>query len=115
MTRIPLNRAFEESQDVRLRLEMSTAEIGLTVLGAVGLYWLLARVLLAEDSQYGWLAWSAVVIPFAPIVYGVADLAMLIWRSLVSTERRAAVVQMATDWDLSGLASAAAGPTLPAV
>jgi len=31
MTRIPLNRAFEESQDVRLRLEMSTAEIGLPV------------------------------------------------------------------------------------
>jgi DNA-directed RNA polymerase subunit alpha len=31
MTRIPLNRAFEESQDVRTRLEMSTAEIGLAV------------------------------------------------------------------------------------
>ena len=31
MTRIPLNRAFEESQDIRLRLEMSTAEIGLPV------------------------------------------------------------------------------------
>jgi DNA-directed RNA polymerase subunit alpha len=31
MTRIPLNRAFEESQDVRQRLEMSTAEIGLAV------------------------------------------------------------------------------------
>lgn len=31
MTRFPLNRAFEESQDVRQRLEMSTAEIGLAV------------------------------------------------------------------------------------
>ena len=31
MTRIPLNRAFEESIDVRQRLEMSTAEIGLAV------------------------------------------------------------------------------------
>jgi DNA-directed RNA polymerase subunit alpha len=31
MTRIPLNRAFEESQDIRQRLEMSTAEIGLAV------------------------------------------------------------------------------------
>jgi len=31
MTRVPLNRAFEESQDVRQRLEMSTAEIGLAV------------------------------------------------------------------------------------
>jgi DNA-directed RNA polymerase subunit alpha len=31
MTRVPLNRAFEESIDVRQRLEMSTAEIGLAV------------------------------------------------------------------------------------
>ncbi len=31
MTRVPLNRAIEESQDVRQRLEMSTAEIGLAV------------------------------------------------------------------------------------
>jgi DNA-directed RNA polymerase subunit alpha len=31
MTRIPLNRAFEQSQDVTQRLEMSTAEIGLAV------------------------------------------------------------------------------------
>ncbi len=31
MTRIPLNRAFEQSLDVRQRLEMSTAEIGLAV------------------------------------------------------------------------------------
>jgi DNA-directed RNA polymerase subunit alpha len=31
MTRVPLNRAFEESQDVNQRLEMSTAEIGLAV------------------------------------------------------------------------------------
>ena len=31
MTRIPLNRDFEQSQDIRQRLEMSTAEIGLAV------------------------------------------------------------------------------------
>jgi DNA-directed RNA polymerase subunit alpha len=31
MTRIPLNRAFEQTQDVHQRLEMSTAEIGLAV------------------------------------------------------------------------------------
>jgi DNA-directed RNA polymerase subunit alpha len=31
MTRIPLNRAYEQSQDIRERLEMSTAEIGLAV------------------------------------------------------------------------------------
>jgi DNA-directed RNA polymerase subunit alpha len=31
MTRIPLNRAYEQSQGIRDRLEMSTAEIGLAV------------------------------------------------------------------------------------
>jgi DNA-directed RNA polymerase subunit alpha len=31
MTRVPLNRSFEQSQDLRQRLEMSTAEIGLAV------------------------------------------------------------------------------------
>jgi DNA-directed RNA polymerase subunit alpha len=31
MTRIPLNRAYEQSQDIKERLEMSTAEIGLAV------------------------------------------------------------------------------------
>jgi DNA-directed RNA polymerase subunit alpha len=31
MTRIPLNRAFEHSQDLKSKLEMSTAEIGLAV------------------------------------------------------------------------------------
>jgi DNA-directed RNA polymerase subunit alpha len=31
MTRIPLNRAYESSQDLRDKLEMSTAEIGLAV------------------------------------------------------------------------------------
>jgi DNA-directed RNA polymerase subunit alpha len=31
MTRIPLNRAYEHSQDLKEKLEMSTAEIGLAV------------------------------------------------------------------------------------
>lgn len=31
MSRIPLNRAFEQSLDVKSKLEMSTAEIGLAV------------------------------------------------------------------------------------
>ena len=31
MSHIPLNRAYEASQDVREKLEMSTAEIGLAV------------------------------------------------------------------------------------
>ena len=31
MTRIPINRAYEQSQDLNDKLEMSTAEIGLAV------------------------------------------------------------------------------------
>jgi DNA-directed RNA polymerase subunit alpha len=31
MTRIPLNRAYERSEDMKDKLEMSTAEIGLAV------------------------------------------------------------------------------------
>ena len=31
MTRIPLNRSYEQSQDIKDKLEMSTAEIGLAV------------------------------------------------------------------------------------
>ncbi len=31
MSRIPLNRAYEQSQDIKAKLEMSTAEIGLAV------------------------------------------------------------------------------------
>jgi DNA-directed RNA polymerase subunit alpha len=31
MTRVPLNRAYEASQDMKEKLEMSTAEIGLAV------------------------------------------------------------------------------------
>jgi DNA-directed RNA polymerase subunit alpha len=31
VTRIPLNRAFEQSEDIKSKLEMSTAEIGLAV------------------------------------------------------------------------------------
>ena len=31
MTRVPLNRTFEDDQDLTARLEMSTAEMGLSV------------------------------------------------------------------------------------
>ena len=31
MTRVPLNRSYEESRDLDARLEMSTAEMGLSV------------------------------------------------------------------------------------
>ena len=79
------------------------------------MYWLLARMLMPADATHDWLAWSAIVIPIAPIVYGATDLVMVIWRNLASTERRAAVVQMATEWEVPGLEQETARPQLPAV
>ncbi|MGD9636467.1 MAG: hypothetical protein AB7G28_22995 [Pirellulales bacterium] len=96
-------------------LAIAALDIFLVALGAAGLYWLLAHVLLDESEPHGWVAWSAVVIPIAPIVYGITDLAVLVWRNLASSERRAAVVQMASDWELPGISPQPDRPTLPAV
>jgi hypothetical protein len=96
-------------------LAIAAIDLLLVALGAAGLYWLLARVLLAGGEPPGWIAWSALVIPIAPIGYGLADLAVLIWRNLASSERRAAVVQMASDWELPGISPQPDRPALPAV
>jgi hypothetical protein len=96
-------------------LGVAVLDLALVFVGIAGLYWLLAHVLLAQSEPQGWLAWAAIVIPIAPIGYGVTDLAVLVWRNLATTERRAAVVQMATDWELTGLGPEASRPTLPAV
>jgi hypothetical protein len=96
-------------------LGVAALDLALVTIGAVGLYWLLARVLLAEGETHGWFAWAAIVIPFAPIGYGVTDLVVLVWRNLASTERRAAVVQMASDWELPGMSRPPDRPALPAV
>jgi hypothetical protein len=96
-------------------LGVAALDLALVAIGAAGLYWLLARVLLADGESPGWFAWAAVVIPIAPIGYGLADLALLIWRNLASTERRAAAMQRATDWELPGMGPEPDRPTLPAV
>lgn len=96
-------------------LGVAVLDLALVLLGAAGLYGLLAHVLLAEGAPHGWLAWAAIVIFVPPIVYGVTDLVVLVWRNLATTERRAAVVQMATDWELPGLGPQASPPALPAV
>jgi len=96
-------------------LAIAALDVSLVALGAAGLYWLLARVLLAVGEPPGWIAWSALVIPVAPIIYGVTDLAVVVWRSLASNERRAAVVQMASDWELPGISPQPDRPSLPAV
>lgn len=96
-------------------LGIAALDLALVAIGAAGLYWLLAHVLLVEGEEPGWFAWAALVIPIAPIGYGLTELVVLVWRNLASTERRAAVVQMASDWELPGLRHPRELPALPAV
>jgi hypothetical protein len=87
----------------------------LLVIGAAGVYWLAANVLLSTDSDAGWWAWLVIVIPIALMVYGGAALGILLWQSVASTERRAMVVQKAIDWELLGAEANAGPPSVPAV
>lgn len=90
-------------------------DLALVAIGAAGLYWLLAHVLLAGGSKASWWQWSALVIPTAPVIYGLRGLIALAWSSFGSTERRAAVARMAADWDLPGIEGLAGLPALPTV
>jgi hypothetical protein len=74
--------------------------VALLVVGACGLYWLIGGVLLAEGSRHGWWPWLVIVIPLALLGYGATGLVMLLWQNVASTERRAAAVQRATDWEI---------------
>ncbi|MEX2306636.1 MAG: hypothetical protein WD738_03545 [Pirellulales bacterium] len=88
---------------------------GLTALGTFGLYWLIARVLLTQGGSYGWWPWLAIIVPLALIAYGATGLVMLLWQNIASSERRAVVVQMASDWELPGGAATPARHSLPTV
>lgn len=92
-------------------LGAAAVDLGMLLLGAAGLYWLVARVLLAEDAAHGWWPWLAIVIPIALAIYGLVGLLALGWQNLASSERRAAVVKKATDWELTG--AAGRGQPLP--
>lgn len=81
--------------------------------GGYGLYWLVARVLVAESA--GWWPWFVMVIPMALVVYGAAGLITLVWQNVASTERRAAAVQKATDWELPGAPAKPSRPALPTI
>jgi hypothetical protein len=87
----------------------------LLAIGVFGLYWLIARVLVAEDAAYGWWPWLAVLIPLALVGYGATGLVLLLWENVASTERRAAVVKKATGWELPGVHTRLAGSSLPNV
>ncbi|MCI0332003.1 MAG: hypothetical protein L0228_02105 [Planctomycetes bacterium] len=92
--------------------------IALIAIGAYGLHWLIGGVLLAEGSRHGWWLWLAIVIPLALVGYGATELVMLLWRNLASTERRAAAVQKAIDWEIPvgpGKADPLALPSVPPV
>jgi hypothetical protein len=82
-------------------------------LGAYGLYWLIDHIRTTEDA--GWWPRFAMVIPTALIIFGTVELFRLLWHSSASTERRAAVVRKATDWELPGVDDRPSRPTLPAV
>lgn len=89
--------------------------LGLVAAGAYGLYWLVGGVLLAEGSRHGWWLWLTVVIPLALLIYGTAGIILLLWQNVASTERRAAAVRMATDWEIPVGASKTGQHSLPAV
>jgi len=89
--------------------------LGLLAVGGYGLYWLIAHTLLAEGSSHGWWPWFAIIIPVALIGYGATGLVMLLWQNAASSERRAAAVQKATDWELPNGKSKSLRPSLPTV
>jgi len=87
---------------------------GLIALGAYGIYWLLAREL-GEGASHGWWPWLAIVIPLALVGYGATGLVTLLWQNIASSERRAVVAQMATDWEMPGGHARPPRHALPAV
>lgn len=86
----------------------------LLLLGILGGYWLVARVILAEDSSHAWWLWLTLLIPLALVGYGAADLARLAWRSAASVERRAAT-QKSMSWERLGIDLSSGRPDLPTV
>jgi hypothetical protein len=90
-------------------------DVALLVIGAASLYWLVAGVLLDHQHPHGWWPWLVMIVPVALLGYGAADLIAHVWQSVASTERRAAAVQKATDWELLGTAVHEGPPLLPNV
>jgi hypothetical protein len=91
----------------------AAVDVALLVIGAAGLYWLVARELLS--ASHAWWLWLVIVIPIALVVYGAAALGVLLWQSAASTERRAVVVQKAIDWERLGAEAYSHPPSVPAI
>ncbi len=90
-------------------------DLVLLSIGSYFLYWLISHLLLAKDVSYGWWPWLALVIPTALIVYGGGGLVVLVWSSTASVERRAAVAQLASDWEIPTGRRRPERPELPTV
>lgn len=91
------------------------AMLGLIALGGYGLYWLVGEVLLAEGPPHAWWLWLAVIVPLALIGLGATGLVKLLWQNAASSERRAATVRMATDWEIPVGQAKAGKLSFPAV
>lgn len=89
-------------------------DLALLAIGTAGLYWLIAGVLFDRDRPHGWWPWLVMIIPAALVIYSSAGLIALVWRNVASTERRAAAVRKATDWEMLGTV-AEQRPLLPNV
>ena len=89
--------------------------VTLILIGLYGLYWLLDRIFWVEGPGFAWWRWIVMIIPASLVAYGTTNLVQLLWRSTISSERRAAVVQKATDWELPGGQANAGRPALPTV
>jgi hypothetical protein len=93
---------------------VAAIDVALLLSGVLGGYWLVARVLFAADAPHPWWLWLTLVIPSALVIYGAGDLALVIWRSAGSIERRAAA-QKAMSWQRLGIDISAGRPDLPTV
>lgn len=88
--------------------------LALIGIGAYAMYWLIDRAILVEDASPDYWPWFAMLIPVGLLAYGLIGLVMLAWESSASTERRAAAVQRATEWEIPGR-TMGSRPTAPAV
>ncbi|MEX0642298.1 MAG: hypothetical protein WD468_06330 [Pirellulales bacterium] len=89
--------------------------IALVLVGAYGIFWLFERAVGVDGPGTGWWPWALMIIPVSLVGYGGTHLVQLLWRSAVSTERRAAVVQKASEWEMPGAQLGTGRPLLPAV
>jgi hypothetical protein len=89
--------------------------IALILIGLYGLYWLVDRIFWAKGVGLGWWLWIVMIIPASLVAYGTTNLVQLLWHGTVSSERRAAVVQKAAEWELPVGPASPGHPILPAV